>query len=266
MVYMLDRLIEAIDNLYRKDIVEVLGGPVLLRRRFDLDNRGGPFAAAQAAAAGLQSGFGLRQKFRRNVTMDQKRLSSVADGHVLALGIDGDINRHLQIGVTSDIDVTYSVGVAEDGYVRIAHDVADEFVGAAGDDQVDVFVLGEHFGDVLARLQELEPTGGQAGPVGGFGDYRGEDAVGFGRFAAAFEQDGVAAFETERGDLHECVRAGFEDDADDADGAGDFVEFEAGVELGRGDCAADGVGQCGELFDAGDGLGDFGFVELQAFE
>ena len=130
--------------------------------------------------------------------------------------------------------MTYTVSVAEDGDVGVVHDVADEFVGAAGDDKVDILVLSEHFGDILARLQELEPGVGQAGLFAGGGNRLGEDAIGVGRFAAALEQDSVAALEAEGGDLYEGVGARLEDDADDTDGAGDFVERQVGVELGGG--------------------------------
>lgn len=43
-----------------------------------------------------------------------------------------------------------AVGVAEDGDLGGFLDVADEFVGAAGDDEVDVAVLGEEAGDGVA--------------------------------------------------------------------------------------------------------------------
>ena len=47
----------------------------------------------------------------------------------------------------------------------LCHDVADEFVGAAGDDQVDLVVEGEHVGDVLAGFEQVQEARGQAGGV-----------------------------------------------------------------------------------------------------
>ena len=87
-----------------------------------------------------------------------------------------------------------------------------------------------------------------------------------GGLAAAFEQDGVAALEAEGRDLHEGVRAGLEDHADDADRAGDAVELQAFVELDGGEGLADGVGQLDQAVDAGTDVGELAFVEFQPLE
>ena len=69
---------------------------------------------------------------------------------------------------------------------------------------------------------------------------------------AAFEQDGVAAFEAQGRNLHQGVRPGFEDDADDADGAGDLVEFQPLSSSVARQGLADGVWQVDQAFDARD--------------
>ena len=68
----------------------------------------------------------------------------------------------LRIGVAGHVNVAYTVGVPEDGDVGVGHDIANEFVRAAGDDQVDVFFQSQHLGDILARFEQLNPAGGQA--------------------------------------------------------------------------------------------------------
>ena len=47
--------------------------------------------------------------------MHQQRLGGIADGDVLALGIDGDLDGHVDIGGLVDIDVADAVGVAQHG-------------------------------------------------------------------------------------------------------------------------------------------------------
>ena len=207
-----------------------------------------------------------REEEARDVVVDEEGLGGVADGDVLALGVDGDADGHVEVGVGVDVDVADAVGVAEDGDGRVGHDVADEFVGAAGDDQVDLVVEGEHVGDVLAGFEQVQEARGQAGGGACAGDGVGEDAVGVGRFGAALEEAGVAGFEAEGGDLDEGVGAGLEDDADDADGAGDAVELEVGVHFDGGEGAADGVGELDEAVDAGTDVVELGLVEFEAFE
>ena len=196
----------------------------------------------------------------------QQGLGGVADGDVLALGVDGDPDGHVEVGVGVDVDVADAVGVAEDRDGRVVHDVADELVGAAGDDQVDLLVEGEHVGDVPAGFEQVHPAGGQAGGFAGAGDGVGEDAVGVGRFGAAFEQEGVAALEAEGRDLHQGVRAGLEDHADHADRAGDAVELEALIHFDGGERLADRVGQLDEAVDAGTDVVELGLVEFESFE
>jgi hypothetical protein len=52
-----------------------------------------------------------------------------------------------------------------------------------------------------------------------------------GGLAAAFENSGIAGFDGEGGDVRDDFGTGFEDDEEDADGAGDAVEEEIVVEL-----------------------------------
>jgi hypothetical protein len=50
-----------------------------------------------------------------------------------------------------------------------------------------------------------------------------------GRFAAAFQDGGIAGFEGEGGDIGDDFRAGFEYDEKDAYGAGNTGQFEVVV-------------------------------------
>lgn len=62
-----------------------------------------------------------------------------------------------------DVDVAEAVGVAEDGDPCVVLDVADQLVGAAGDAEVDVLVLGQEGGDGGASCDELDGGVGDGG-------------------------------------------------------------------------------------------------------
>ena len=108
-----------------------------------------------------------------------------------------DGEGHVGIGGGVDVGVAESGGVPEDGNARGGHDMADELVGAAGDDEVDEVVHGEHFGDLVAGLEQVHPAVGDGGRAGGVEDDGGKGAVGVEGLAAALEEDGVAALEAE---------------------------------------------------------------------
>src|SRR4030067_563919 len=73
-------------------------------------------------------------------------------------------------GVLSDlgsplhVHLAFPVGWAGAGDVGVVHDVPDELVRAAGDDQVDIFVQGQHLDDRLAGLKQLNPSFGHSRP------------------------------------------------------------------------------------------------------
>jgi len=186
-VDVLDRSVDSVDDLDREDVVQVLRRPVLVIGRLDLDDRAGLLAAFEMAALGFQLGTDAGQELGGDRGIDQQRLGGVANRDVLTLRIDGDVDRHVQVRLAIDVDVADPVGVTQDGDIRIVHDIAHELVGAAWDDQVEVLVEREHLRDVLTGFEQLDPAGGHAGRLAGFGDDLGQDAIGLGRLAAPFE-------------------------------------------------------------------------------
>ena len=66
--------------------------------------------------------------------------------------------------------------------------------------------------------------------------------------------------------MHQGVRAGLENHADNAYGATDLVKLQAGVKLGGGQNPADRIVELNKALDSGDGLGEFAFVELQPLQ
>ena len=65
--------------------------------------------------------------------------------------------------------------------------------------------------------------------------------------------------------MHERVGACLEDDADDADGAGDALQSQSLVELAVDQNRANGVGQRDEIGDAGDDVIELVLIEFQSF-
>jgi hypothetical protein len=52
--------------------------------------------------------------------------------------------------------VAETIRVTENGNLGRVLDVANEFVGAAGNDEVDVAILGKELGDNIASCDELD--------------------------------------------------------------------------------------------------------------
>jgi hypothetical protein len=52
--------------------------------------------------------------------------------------------------------VAETIRVAENGNLGRVLDVANELIGAAGNDEVDITVLGEELGDDIASCDELD--------------------------------------------------------------------------------------------------------------
>ena len=116
--------------------------------------------------------------------------------------------------------------MAQHGDLAVLHDVAYKGVAAARDDQINPFVLAEHFLDVLAGMQQRAPTIRQAARLCRGNDQIGQRLVGPGSLAPALEQHRVAAFEAERGDLHQRVRPAFKNDAHHPDGTAGAVQVQ----------------------------------------
>jgi hypothetical protein len=74
--------------------------------------------------------------------LDEERLDTVAGGRVAGLGVDDGGDGLVLVGGGGEVDVAEAIGVTEDGNLRGFFDVADQLVGAAGDNEIDIAVLG----------------------------------------------------------------------------------------------------------------------------
>ena len=123
----------------------------------------------------------------------------------------------------------------------------------------------EEFVDFIVLLCLEEAVFRKACVDGCLMDEGEKDAVRPRRFLAAFQDGAVAALQAQGGNLDEGIGACFEDDADDADRAGDAVEREALVEFaGKGDIAE----RIRKRHEACEFFGDvrkLRFVEFEAF-
>ena len=148
----------------------------------------------------------------------------------------------------------------------MVHDVAHELVRAAWNEQVNGLVACQQLAYFLACLNLVQATLGKTGLDGRSIDYLKQGSVGTHRLATTLEQSAVAAFEAERGDLHERVGACLKDDANDADGAGLAHEHELLVELAAQLDSTDGVGQGHEILYSLAHALELRLVELEPFD
>jgi len=110
----------------------------------------------------------------------------------------------------------------------------------------------------------LGPTGRQV--ARGLLDDLVEDTVRSAGLAATLQNDRVARFEAECGDLNQCVGSGLEDRSDDANRDGLFVQFEVVVESTGFERLAEGIVLSGDTADhLGDGL-DFRMRERESVD
>lgn len=133
------------------------------------------------------------------------------------------------------------------------------------DEEIDGFVTFEKLVDLIVLLGLEQRILRKTGTGGGLLDQAEEDAVGVGRFFAALQDSTVAALQAEGGDLYQRIGAGFEDDADDADGAGHTVEREPFVELAGESHAIDRIRQSDEAGELCFHVSELSFIEFEAF-
>ena len=87
----------------------------------------------------------------------------------------------------------------EHGHRGTLRDQSHELLAAAGNDEVDEAVEGEHGhdGGAVGGVHDLHRIGGESGLLHGFGEHLGDGGVGLQRFAAPAQQHGIARFQAE---------------------------------------------------------------------
>lgn len=235
-----------------------------LRNDIDRDD-GIHFLRAADRDAGFGEGAGeFRQEILRYAPMDEDGLDRIAGRGVLYLGVHDGGDGDFFLIVLVDVDVAHAVRMAEDGDRGVRHDVLHEGIRAARDEEVDGFVTFEELVDLIVLLGLEQCILRKTGSDGSLLDQAEEDAVCVGRFLAALQDGTVAALQAEGGDLYQRVGAGFEDDADDADGAGHAVEREPFVELAGERHAIDRIRQTDEAGELCFDVGELPFIEFEA--
>ncbi len=145
-----------------------------------------------------------------------------------------------------------AVEVLDHRHARLGEQAGDQALAAARHDDVDEFAQGDQFADggAVGGGYDLHAFGRQAGGLQAFLDEGGDGAVAADGFRAAAQDGGVARLQAQRGGVGGDVRAGFVDDADDAERHAHPADLDAGgpeLEVGH---LADRIGQLGDLFDA----------------
>ena len=88
--------------------------------------------------------------------MDQQGLHGVADGRILAFGVESDLDRHVQVRVLVHIGMANAGGMSQHRDPGGILDGTDQLVRTAGDDQVHQVVLVQKLLDLLPGGQELD--------------------------------------------------------------------------------------------------------------
>jgi len=162
--------------------------------------------------------------------------------------------------------MAYAVGVPQHRNAAYRLDLSDEFLGAPGNDEVDILIEGEEFAYFLAGFEEGEPVLRQACLFSGAGDHRREGLIALSRLASAFEHDGVSALHRERCHLHKRIRAAFEDHCDEADRAADPSEHKAFVKKACLKDFPDRIGHVEEVPNTRQHLLQLYFIEEESLQ
>src|SRR5438552_8078251 len=145
--------------------------------------------------------------------MDQQALGGVADAGPLALGVDNEPLRHVEVRRTIDVHVAVPLVVLEHRHARLGSHAADQALAASRDDQIDQLVQPQEMADRLPvrRLDQLYGIARQSRLDETIAEDGTEDAVGMKGLLAAAEKDGVAALDTKPGGVDGDIRTRFID-------------------------------------------------------
>ncbi len=228
---MTDGTIEIRDHFYGENQVQVFRSPVLFDGAFDVDDLFGFLAAPDFNAFPCQGFLDLRQENRGDISMNQKGFSGVAHRNVLAFAVNRNFYRHVNVRFPVDIDMADAIGMSQHGDPGVVHDITDKRIASPGYDKIDIVIQRQHCRHILAGGEEADPTIGNPRLEARPPDDPGQDPVGLFRLTAAFQQYGIAALQAEGRDLHQCIRAGLENNANHPDGAGYPIQFQSLIQF-----------------------------------
>ena len=226
---MLDGAVNAVDGFDGDDGIEIFLTAVVGRRpfdtRIDLWAAASPRTSQPASSKPLTSG-GRKSSVR--VLVDEQALRRAADAGAPHLGVEDELDRHVEFGAAVDVGVADAFEMREDGNARLVLHALDEALAAARHDHVDGAVrprsmwptasrsvVGTSWIAASGRPAARKPATRQAWIA-----TRGMMALG-----AAAQDRGVACFQAERAGVCRHVGAAFVNDADDAERHADALEL-----------------------------------------
>ena len=241
---------------------QVLATPVLLSRGDVVVALGKPGVGACGArglvavnehAVVVQYSNDRRQKRIGHSTVDQQRLGGIAHAYALGLGINDNVERLIKVGGFMHVDVAVARARLDHRHKRLAHAALDQACTSARNEYVDN----------TAELHEL--AGGLA--VGGLDHRHGlaREALGLERIGqqlrnhgtrvigqrAAAQNAGVAGADADARGVGRHVGARLVDHSDQAQRHAHTGQVHAACKHAVVEHAADGIGQLGELLQAG---------------
>ena len=212
-----------------------------------------------------------REEERREAFVDEQTLRRVAHAGTLRLRVVENGKRHREIGLLVHIDMAHALVVLQDRHERGLAHCADEPLAATRNGDIDKPHRPHEFRDglVVERVNEQDGVGKIGGGRERLKTFRHglrERRVRLERFLAAAQDDGVARLQSQRGGVNEDVGTTLEDDGENAERHGDFLDRHAVLACDRLADDTDGIGQIDNLANPRDHRVHPRFVERQTVD
>ena len=193
------------------------------------------------------------QEDLRHRLVDDKGLGGVAHARPLRLGVDDDVDRHVEVGRGVHVDMAVAVTVDDKGHGGVGQDGFDERTTTAGDEAIDEAAETHELDRRLpAGVLHQDQAVGREAPFGEALQQDGGDGpVGRDRPRAAPQESGVAGLDAEPGGITGDVGPVFVDDPDDAEGHADPADLQPVRAPPAIEDLSDGIGKPGHVAQAG---------------
>ncbi len=178
----------------------------------------------------------------------------------MALGVEADVERLLDVGLAVDVDVADAIEVLDHRDRGFRHQARDQALAATRHDDVHVLRHGDQGADsgAVGGVDHLHAVVRQTSASQAFLDQPGQGAVAMNGFRTAAQDGGVATLDAQAGRVHRHVRTRFVNDADHAQRHAHLADLDAGRAVFEAGDFADGIRQRDDLAQAfnhgGDGL------------
>ena len=257
----------AIDQRHRDHRVEIFGAPILFRRRLEARQQRQHIGRGADFAAGFLQRFDKRLQMRgRDGAVDQQGFGRAADAGTAHLGVDDNLQRHVEITRGIDIDMAETFEMGKDRHARFRLDAADEALAAARHDDVDGAVQARQHGadgGAVGGRHKLDRIFRQAGLAQAALQAGMDRPRRLRRIGTAAQDDGIAGLEAQRAGIGGHVRPAFIDDADDAERRAHPLDMQPVRPVPFGNHVADRILESGDGADALGHVGDALFGKRQ---